>query len=50
MYVIIIVNGAEVRLTEDQVEVLDIAEGMTGEDILTFSYKGKTYKSMILMG
>ena len=33
------------RVDEKEVEVLNIEEDMQGRDLLTFTYKGKKYKS-----
>jgi len=32
----------------DEVEFLDIEEGVQGEDIMTFRYKGQVYKQAVV--
>jgi hypothetical protein len=36
-----------ITIPVDEVECLDISEGLFGEDRLTFSWEGKTYESPV---
>ena len=42
-----VVNVAGEWIDTDKVEFLGIAEGMQGEDVLTFKYEGKVYERTV---
>jgi len=43
----IIVNGEQIDTTK--VEFLNIEEDISGRDLMTFVYEGKTYQSFVLI-
>ena len=43
-----VVNVDDEWVPTDQVEFLNIEEGVQGEDIMTFRYKGETYKRTVM--
>ena len=42
----VFVSGVQVPL--DEVEFLNVEEHITGRDLVTFNYKGKTLKSFVI--
>jgi hypothetical protein len=43
-----VVNVDDEWVPTDQVEFLNIEEGVQGEDIMTFRYNGKIYKRTVM--
>lgn len=43
-----VVNVEGEWISVDQVEFLDIQEGLQGEDVMTFGYQGEIYKRTVM--
>jgi hypothetical protein len=41
------IKGERVEWNEEEMRFLNIEEDMTGRDLITFEYKGKTYQSYV---
>lgn len=43
-----VVNVEGEWISVDQVEFIDIQEGLQGEDVMTFGYQGEIYKRTVM--